>query len=319
MKKFLIRTMIFTMLTILITLLIVKISYDVIKNKADFKLKANVEYLILGHSHAECTYNDLFIKNLKNVASSGESYFYTYPKVENILIQNPNLKVIFIEFTNNQVTKKMDDWIWDDEHLSYNYSSYAPFLKQNDHELLIKNNEMGYLHSLSLTFRKQLVKVLTGNFNYISGGYLYLERNMTDSLFVKDVNSLKTSTVIDQEIDSISGFSINYLKKIVKLCIDSKKKVYLVRSPQHKDYLGRRNEETFSKIRIENFPKIEFLDFNDFPLYNSEFADFGHLNYKGAKKFSIWFDILMKEGLLEKENKQQFINESMQKSMKIVL
>lgn len=307
MKKFLIRIISFTMLVTLITLLIIEISYGVIKNKADFKLKTNVKYLMLGHSHAQCTYDDLFITNFKNVASSGEAYFYTYPKIENIMAQNPNLKVIFIEFTNNQVTKKMDEWIWDDQNLSYNYSSYAPFLKQADHELLLKNNKIGYLHSLSLTFRKQLVRVLTGNYNYISGGYLYLDRNMDDSASRKDANNLK-------EIDSLSRYSIIYLKKIVALCLKNKKKIYLVRSPQHKDYLGRRNEETFNKIRIENFPQIEFLDFNYFPLQNSEFADYGHLNYRGAKKFSIWFDALLKENLLGKKNKQQFINESIQKS-----
>ena len=42
--------------------------------------------------------------------------------------------------------------------------------------------------------------------------------------------------------------------------------------------------------------------------YNSEFGDLEHLNYKGAIVFSNWFSNLLKSGVLEKRNKQEFIN-----------
>ena len=59
--------------------------------------------------------------------------------------------------------------------------------------------------------------------------------------------------------------------------------------------------------------KREFLDFKEYPLTNSEFADLVHLNYNGAKIFSIWFNELLEKGILTKENKQQIIDTGMSK------
>jgi hypothetical protein len=53
-----------------------------------------------------------------------------------------------------------------------------------------------------------------------------------------------------------------------------------------------------------------FLDFADFPILNSEFGDLEHLNYRGAAKFSIWFNKLIESGLLQEPNKQLLINKN---------
>ena len=81
----------------------------------------------------------------------------------------------------------------------------------------------------------------------------------------------------------------------------------------HPKYDGRDNEKIFQSILKSNFSGIEFLDFKDFPLSNSEYGDLEHLNYRGANKFSPFFDRLLKGGLLEKSDKQGFINSEMAK------
>ena len=65
-------------------------------------------------------------------------------------------------------------------------------------------------------------------------------------------------------------------------CKKLEKEMYLLRQ-QYSDKI------IFQKIRKGWFNDIPFLDFNNFPLADNEFADMGHLNYKGAKKFSLWF------------------------------
>jgi len=57
------------------------------------------------------------------------------------------------------------------------------------------------------------------------------------------------------------------------------------------------------------FSSVEFLDFNKFPIADDGFADFGHLNYKGASKFSNWFNIMLNSGLLNTDKKQFLINQ----------
>ena len=46
-------------------------------------------------------------------------------------------------------------------------------------------------------------------------------------------------------------------------------------------------------IRKKEFASIPFLDFNKFELNKEDYADLEHLNFKGANKFSKWFDNLL--------------------------
>ena len=76
----------------------------------------------------------------------------------------------------------------------------------------------------------------------------------------------------------------------------------------HKKYVGYLNEKKYQSLRELKYSDIEYLDFSKFPLNNNEFGDLEHLNYKGAKKFSIWFNIMLAKGLLNKNDKQRIIN-----------
>ena len=72
--------------------------------------------------------------------------------------------------------------------------------------------------------------------------------------------------------------------------------------------LNYENESIYQEIRINRFKNVEFLDFSKFPSNNSEFGDFEHLNYKGAKVFSTWFELILNKEFLNEKNKQLFIN-----------
>ena len=80
----------------------------------------------------------------------------------------------------------------------------------------------------------------------------------------------------------------------------------------HPKYEGFENEDLFKKILRTKFSNIEFLDFAKFPALNSDFGDFEHLNYRGADKFSKWFNGLINAGLMNRSNKQQLINEKIE-------
>ena len=54
----------------------------------------------------------------------------------------------------------------------------------------------------------------------------------------------------------------------------------------------------------------ELLDLSEFPLTNDQFGDLEHLNHKGAKVFSQWFDQMLKKDLLLKKNKQEWIDDN---------
>ena len=150
------------------------------------------------------------------------------------------------------------------------------------------------------------MNVLMFRYNYKNklGGYFWLNRFKTDSLVA---NLKKDNLKLSNKSDSISTKNIEYLQKIVSLCKTNKVNVFFIRSPQHPLLPTRKNEKQFLKIKSEMFKNITFLDFNNFPVTNNEFGDLGHLNYLGAKKFSLWFNTLLKKELLLKNNKEEFV------------
>ena len=307
MKGFLLRVLYFIIASGILLLMIFILTMKIIEENADFKVDDNVNSLIFGHSHPQCAFNDSIINDVKTYSSSGESYLYTFVKVKQMTLHNPNIKTIFVEYSNNNITEDMDTWIWGNHFLSLQLHLYFPFMQLQDLKLLFENNRRGFFVSTSKAFRQNLKRIVFNNYNYSKnpnvGGYLRLENEMSDSLSEKlDEHHNSTSN-----IGKLSKMNIFYLEKIVSYCREKQIELFFVRSPQHKSFEYRKNEKVFLAVKDSLFSDIEFLDFNDFPIENEEFADLGHLNYKGAEKFSIFFNNLIKSGVLNIDNKQLFI------------
>jgi len=311
MKIFINSTLLFLILLLGLLLILEVGSREVINSKIEVKIKSKPQILLVGHSHPECAFNDSLINNFKNLAESGESYFYTYFKLQEVLAQNPSINTVFIEYTNNQIIAEMNNWIWDDFHMSYRFPIYAPFMSLEDQGLLLQNNPSGFLNALSYSNKAKITTLLKRDYDYSTkiGGYLYLNRNKTDSLLKsKGKSELDKGTIAPLDT-GISVYNLQYLKKMVELLQQQGKKIYFVRSPLHPKYPGYDNEKEYQQIRVSQFKGIKYLDFSKFPLPNSDYADLEHINYKGAVIFSSWFNSLLQEGLLETVDAQGFINE----------
>jgi hypothetical protein len=308
MKQF-IRHLLVFILTCLLGACIVVFAERVILNKQNhFVLPLEKKYVFLGHSHAQAAYNDKLIDSALNLSSSGEAYFYTYIKLRKILESNSDQKVVFIEYANNNIFPVMNDWIWDDIHIQDRYKLYSAYANLNETKFLFSKNPKSTLVSN--------IKSLVNNVYYIfslknisvdqkMGGYESLIRDKTDSL----LNALSTKTRQVTIDTAVSAANISYLKKMIDACQKKGVKVYLIRSPLHPQYEGFQNEAIFKEILRNQLQSAELLDFSCYPLLNSEFGDLEHTNYKGAKKYSLFINKLLKSGLLEKSSKQKFIDE----------
>lgn len=312
MRVFIKLTISFLLLLSIIIIVFVELSEHVVSEKSDFKLKTKPKYIVLGHSHPECAFNDSLIDGFLNLSQSGESYYYTYFKTTKIIEQNPSIEVVFVEFTNNQINESMNNWIWDGKYIGHRYINYSPFMDISDKVILAKNNLTGYFNWTSLSLKSNLDRILKQNFAYSEsiGGYLYLERDKTDSL----VNAIDNN-YSQLKTKGISEFNLQYLTRIINFCEEQDKRVILIRSPQHKKYPGYSNELMYQGIRKNRYSSIEYLDFSKFPLTNSEFGDLDHLNTRGAKVFSSWFSKALKNGILLKSDKQSFIDNEIKARM----
>lgn len=267
--------------------------------------------IVLGHSHAQCAFNDSLISNFQNFGGPGESYFYSYFKFLELIKQNKNIKTVFIEYSNNQVNESMDGNIWKDVYISKKYTTYSPFMNLNANLLLLYKNSDGFFKGLSITLKKNLNIILTKDYNYSkkAGGYIPLARDIADSSA-----SLSTSKkVIVNSQNRIAKNNIRYLLKIIEVCKTNNIKAYLLRCPLHPMY-STDNEEILQQTIKVKLPLVEFLDFKDFPMLNSCYGDLHHLNRQGSRNFSIFFNELLVKGLMDRPNKQEHINNQMKKT-----
>lgn len=309
MKPFLKKSISILFLFFIGILSFVLLIHLTVKYIAVFTIPEKDKYVIFGHSHPECAFNDDLIINFKNLSKSGEGYFYTYQKVKEVLSDN-NINAIFVEYTNYSIGKHMDEWIWGYEKMNFFLPQHSPFMEKDDLLLLYKKNHQDFLNVISASTRNNLTRVLSFDYEIRQefGGFNKLERNKVAELIKERKNNIN-DTLKKQEI---SVHNMDYLEKIIEYCTINNIKVYLIRSPQHNLY-PRKNEKELLSLKNEKFKNLEFLDFDKFPLKDNEFGDFRHLNHKGAEIFSLWFNDLIKNGLLSKKNKTAFINSEIKK------
>jgi hypothetical protein len=271
-----------------------------------FKLATAPRYAVIGHSISECAYNDSMIPGLVNLSQSGDSYLYLFYKLKLFLDQNPSIEAVFIEFSNNQTGKSMDERIWGNRYLGYKFTKYAPFMTIRDKTLILRKNPIGFLNNASITFKLNMDRTLHQQLNYSDtlGGYLPLYYSKVDSLL-----KIRVEKVEDTFDISISEKNLEYLTKIIQLCRERGIRPVLVRSPLHSAHAGFEAEIQYQQILRSRFSETEYFDFSCFPLSNNDFADFEHLNSGGAAKFSAFFNELLNNVELQKMYQREIVKD----------
>lgn len=289
------------------------LSSAVLREKAIIYDTSDTSHIILGHSHPEFAFNDSLIPSFKNYSEGGESFLYTFQKAKFIAEFRPDVKTVFIDFSNNSFDneKRIDDELT----MQKFFAIYNPFMNMEDNMLLMRANLSAYISTIAKTSLKNFLAIFTQDFNYADkiGEFVPRYDNNIDSLHVSTfVIHRKVDNQIDKYISNPTPDMI-YLRRVLNLYKKNNTDVFLIRSPVHPKWPGYENELTYQTVRNEFFGDIEYLDFSEFPLYDSEFADLQHLNHKGADKFSEWFSQIMDASLLKKGNKQEFIDTEISK------
>lgn len=307
MKKFILRILVFFSTLVLLVAIVVLVENNLIESASNFTLKSGTKYIVLGHSHPECALNDSVILNFENLANQGESYFYTYLKLKKILENNSGLENIFLEFTNNQIEAGKDNWIWGDKFISYNFPRYTPIISIQEFGILLSNNGKALFSAQSKAIVDNFIFLVKGKEKYLYeiSGYYYLVRNNVDSTTIMVPHKKHAS-------NDLPKINIGYLEKIVSLCKSYGIPLHFIRTPLHKNY-DLCNELKFKEILTGRFSEVEFIDFKDYPLFNSEYGDLEHLNHKGAKEFSVFFNTLLESDFTRSQNKKEMLFNEIQK------
>lgn len=305
MRRFLNKLFLFLAIFLSCAILALYAAQISFKRAASFEIKENTSIVIVGHSHPECAYNDSLMENTQNFAISGEAYFYTYHKLKKLVTANPQINTVFIEFTNNQISESINEWIWTEKYLSYHYAMHNTYVDWEDKVFLLGNNPRAYFSNLPIVFKTNMKNGIKGNFNAIDnfGGFKALNGDLSDyEDKLQEENPVQEDFVVIN--DKVSKVQINYLREMVDFLTERQIKVCLIRSPEHESYQGLANEKLYQEVLKENFSEVTFLDLIDFPVTELDFRDPEHLNANGAAKLSTWLNgLLLTKGLPENSAK----------------
>lgn len=309
MKKFIIKLLVFSLITFFISVFVTYIVYKIIDKGNYYKIDITKENIVFGHSHSETAFDDKIIEQTLNLSNGGESTFYTYFKVKKIIENNKSIKRIFVSFSNLQVDIESDQVIWKDKYIDKWFTKYGAFMSHNDLKVLAKNNIEATIKVQSQTVRDYLLFIAKRDSNIIKSQFWGRFAPQTGTHF----DTLKLAKAVrETESFQYSKVNLKYLRKIVQLCRKNNIKFYLVRLPVHKSWGALKNEIYFQKLISNSFEDVKFLDFKNFPLLGKDFLDEHHLNKYGAIKFSTFFNQILNSNIIDKDNSQTLINQKMQ-------
>jgi hypothetical protein len=217
-----------------------------------------------------------------------------------LLKENPSIKNVVIEVTNNNLEKEMDDWTFKDKYIKYRYPKYSHLMLGNEKAMLLFHNPFSFIDIQNLTFK--------GKIDFFRNKKQFLYRDMDwgkfrgfnesyiDSFLIIRKTQAQQPISKKQEIKSeenFKNFNLKYLHLIVNLCLQNQKKIVFVRSPVHENYTAYISDSIYYQFLKTNYQHVPFFDLNNVTIENDEFLDFEHVNIKGAKKVSLKLDSLL--------------------------
>lgn len=295
MRSFLLNTSILVFSFLLLSFCIVVGLNSLVSSSGRFQLEPNVKSIVIGHSHAECAINDNMISGVKNMAESGEAYFYSYLKTKKLLEENPQIENVYLELANNQLSIKSEEGLWKNKYLNYRFPKYSFLMEGNDLLSFYMKGESSIFSVLALSIQDQFSYLISSKsalefFEW--GGFIALEEKLH---VAKEWSQIEKGVYLLN-----SERTIKDLNRIIDLCKDRGVKLHLFRSPVHKEYPGRINESYYTSI-IEGLESegVMYKDYANMELPDSCFADYGHLNVHGAGYFT---KVFIEDHNLEKKD-----------------
>jgi hypothetical protein len=280
-------------LTLVATLVVVQLLKQHLCNTRFYALPTHVEHVFCGHSHMQLAINDSIVTNAINFGEEGETYFYTLQKLEAILPANPHISTVFLEFTNNALSKQLDERTWRKNFLLSKFPKVSPYIDWHEFKELWMAAPANTLKAYSASAELEIKFLLadeTSFPNYSRWYRYYVEKKSTLDSLIAIENRAKTIEMLHTP----SMQAISYIEKIAQLCSKCEVKLVLMRSPTHTTWAYRANEPMLDSVRTAHFGDLPYLDLGDFTLGNKDYRDDSHLNYSGATKLSHYVDSLIR-------------------------
>jgi hypothetical protein len=231
----------------------------------------------MGDSQIQRLRGDFISKSAKNIASSGEHYYFTYQKLRT-LVHTKNHKIdsliLGVSIHNfAPVYNRLFNLDFPEGEKSL--KRYLYFIRMFD--------ESGFL----TTFDKVLKPTILGVYAAPDFGGFYESTNSNPNKEIIN-KAFKMHFSRKQNEAKFSDSQRDYLYKIDRLCTDNNIDLILVSTPYHFNYKEKIAPEYFDYF-LESLKKLKHrrhLNFIEDKIASSFMSDANHLNKIGAKKYS---------------------------------
>lgn len=284
MKKFTIKIITFCIPALLFFILTL-IFYHISKLKVDSKLKefSEYEFLLMGDSQIQRLNGELMSKRTKNIASSGEHYYFTYNKLLT-LVKNKNHKI-------------------DKVILGVSLHNFAPVYNRlfNIDFSEGKSSLKRYIYFIPLFDNSSFISSFDGLYRSVFssiystpdwGGFKGSTNSNPNKEIINATFNMHFS--IKQNEEKFSYSQRTYLYKVDSLCTHNNIDLILVSTPYHSRYKEKIDTEYF-EFFSESLRKLNHrthLNFIADKISPDFMSDANHLNKLGAEKYS---EIIKKE------------------------
>jgi hypothetical protein len=259
--------------------------------------RLNSKTLIMGDSHLMTSLDPSAMGSCTNICQEAEPYLSTYLKLREISRHN-SIDTIFMGFSVHNLAD------YNDKKFLNNQWSYEMFNRM--YSIITLDD----LHAVPVN-KESYQRALVNN--------LFLRPKLDHTSYIghfsKRIGKRKTRRseleTIDQYFSGISTIATNYLDSIVSLTHKSGIKLILINTPIDKTYykqIPRAFHNHFSQMSsLLKLKNVTILDYSMASYPDSCFYDLTHLNYEGAKLFTV----RIKEDLARPELSQDISHNKM--------
>jgi hypothetical protein len=280
MKTFFTRLIIFFSIILFILAFSLIISNKITKGIIEKNME--ISLLVLGDSHSQNGINfENKLDSTLNLSNSAESYYFSEQKLQYFITNNIRLKKVLLAVGPHSFTKSIDSlWLFDKLNFIEKSRTYWSLMDIKSMPEFINKVNFSFF-----TFFELVPELFYQSFYTIERS-LVLNKPPFIGGFTENTNSIKivkkdkiSHTEVSNKDSSLSEIQLFYLNKIIRECNENKIELILVNTP------------LFEGGKIEYLSKLngtyEIIDYGDlFKRNSSLFADYVHLNGKGAEIFS---------------------------------
>ena len=256
-----------------------------------------IHILILGDSHPMYSINENLVNHSLKQCSSGEPYFYSLLKLDLYKSIHPDITTLILGISYHSFNKNVDARI--DTYSSYmsiypKIKHIKPLVKIEDYLSLKTRLKVSFGYKFGIPSKDCIAELKNEFIGFESFGEPTLINTINRHYYTHSGN-----------INDLSSIQIKVIDYIVQYCKKSNITLVLYNAPVRKEYLASipylfiQTTDSIANSYTDN-KHIYYLNHTDYPLSDTCFSDYDHLNMNGANIITpILRDSLISLGVLK--------------------